>query len=712
MSVLFWQNLKKITTLELLDKVLVGKNSNGKSVYADVNQFRNLIGAVANGAIVPQIVPSNDLGSPAEMKIYYAPAGAYTTDDVGITLNANFNILIWDLERWTHMAIPIVTFAESRLEAVEEKIGALTTHQYYKDMSAYTSVLGGSDFYANPVPLQNSAVLQKVRVKSNIQVWIHVKCVAIDTESNVSTVLHDYGTIASVTESGLEVLNITDAYLMPVGSFLSFSNTAGGGFVFDTHVQSGGYKIVGNAVSSALPSAVDFSVLETDNLASLLYRVFALEANVIKVQSDIITERNKNNTQDDRLYVVEEQNNIFHEKANEADILSKLNKGRLDILEPDFVDAQNDIAQAQSDINVLKPKVDAFDTLNTSQRLIVLEGWKDNQTTRIDTIDTEQNQQDVRLDGFETFQNNTESRLDTVEVKANNLQEQITFQAGRITPLETNQATFITEQNTQNTDIEALGQRLLEVEGFVDTGDFVQRLGTVESGVSEANSNISQVLADIQGTGGLIEIVDYLEGKMVTADNDIAILQNVKEEHIVDIADLKTDKALKTNQISNLQGRVTALENNQVPNVGTRLGTLETAQTNNTQLFFGIFQDIQNITTKTDFPTYAEYAPVNADGQLKRATIWGNAGDTVTIKVLDSSNNIQHTFAGINFPTAGSATVNYLQEGITFSAGVKFVTYSALNYVADSRNQFEYFSSSDTDTVQWRLAVIETILGL
>jgi hypothetical protein len=281
MSLLFWQNLKKRTTLELLDKIMVGKHTNGKTMYADLNQVRNLIGAVANGAIVPQIVPSNTLGSPAEAKIYYAPAGTYLTNtNIPIVTTANFNLLIWDLTRWTVMQIPI-GFVNERLENLEDKVGDLTIREYFKVMDSYTTRIGGSGIFASKTQLAKNAILKQVRIKMATSLFVEVKAVAID--ANVAVVIHNFGIFETITQGDKQVINFEDGFLMPAGSYVSIRNTAGTGFFFDGNQLSGSFEInTLGAVSDSFGIGFDFSVIESSDAESLLFKVFNLERNLQK----------------------------------------------------------------------------------------------------------------------------------------------------------------------------------------------------------------------------------------------------------------------------------------------------------------------------------------------------------------------------------------------------------------------------------------------
>jgi hypothetical protein len=281
MSVLFWQNLKKRTTLELSDKIMVGKNANGKTMYADLNQVRNLIGAVANGAIVPQIVPSNTLGSPAEAKIYYAPAGTYTTNtNIPIVTTANFNLLIWDLTRWTVMQIPI-TFEEQRLSDLEDKIGDLAVQEYFKEMGGYTDRIGGGSVFASKTQLVKNGLLKQLRIQMNTPIFVEVKAVLID--ANVAVTIHNFGIFETTTQGDKQVIDFEDSFLLPAGSYLAVRNTAGTGLFFDGNQLAGSFEISTlGAVSNSFEIGFDFSVIESNDAESLLFRVLSLERKVQK----------------------------------------------------------------------------------------------------------------------------------------------------------------------------------------------------------------------------------------------------------------------------------------------------------------------------------------------------------------------------------------------------------------------------------------------
>lgn len=102
----FPSGMQSAETLSLLDKVLVGLNSSGDARYATLNAIKGLI-SVASSTTVPEKVPSFNLGSPSEEKIYYGGSGTYTLKGVQWVLDKNINILFWDKSDWNVLEIPI-----------------------------------------------------------------------------------------------------------------------------------------------------------------------------------------------------------------------------------------------------------------------------------------------------------------------------------------------------------------------------------------------------------------------------------------------------------------------------------------------------------------------------------------------------------------------------------------------------------------------------
>lgn len=104
----FWQDLAKITGIDLTDKMLVGRNADGETVYADIQQLYDILSKTQFADVKPSVISAGaNLGSPSSLTVYYAPAGNYTTASGTITLTENFNLLFWDFTGWSTLSYTV-----------------------------------------------------------------------------------------------------------------------------------------------------------------------------------------------------------------------------------------------------------------------------------------------------------------------------------------------------------------------------------------------------------------------------------------------------------------------------------------------------------------------------------------------------------------------------------------------------------------------------
>ena len=219
----FWQGFNQASQVEVLDKVLLGKNSDGSTAYANIQQIVSLLSySVGNGTtIVPNVAPSNGvLGSPTLPTIYYAPAGTFTTPTGNIVVTSSLNILFWNLSTWTSMSVN-VGLDSDKLTAVQSALGSTNVLTYSKDFTGANTRQGANYDWGNKVPLAKSGVLVTLRVKGDANEYVQPKCYSISTASGseVATLLHTYANIKLGT-TGINTLDIADAYdfLCPAGS--------------------------------------------------------------------------------------------------------------------------------------------------------------------------------------------------------------------------------------------------------------------------------------------------------------------------------------------------------------------------------------------------------------------------------------------------------------------------------------------------------------
>jgi hypothetical protein len=402
MGLLFWEGLKKTSMVGLLDKILLGKNENGKTAYADINQLRQMMGVFASGAIVPTLVPSTTLGSPTEAKIFYAGAGTYSTPAGSLTLTANFNLLFWDLVSWSFLAVPI-TFEQSRLEALENTVGSLVFKNYPVDFAGLNTKSGGGEFFGNRMPTTKSGVLGSVRIKEAAGQFVEIKAFTIDFGTNAVTILHNYGEFELKNESSnIQIVSIADNYVLPVGSYVGVRNTAGTGLYYATSTANSGFQISNTTLltfNNNNKFAVDFTIIETESLNNLSFAMF--------------DNGRADTKRDSRISSIESKNLLL-----------------------------------QSQLINISQNVQVIDTrsVNNATEIGQIEG-------RIDDLESFEANANAQINTLIDAKNNHGNRLGTLELAKDNVQLQINFERGRINTLNTNQAAFVTEQQTQNTDI-------------------------------------------------------------------------------------------------------------------------------------------------------------------------------------------------------------------------------------------------------------------
>lgn len=139
------QDLTKRTSPVLKDE-LVLVNSVTKAVQVlEVDTLRNLLAAFFTGAIIPQNIEAGViLGTPAEVQIYYAPAGSYTTPVGVVELTGNLNMWFWNKVAWSYMEVPVavdLTPLENSVVNLEENKIAVTSIVDNLDSSDTNKVL-------------------------------------------------------------------------------------------------------------------------------------------------------------------------------------------------------------------------------------------------------------------------------------------------------------------------------------------------------------------------------------------------------------------------------------------------------------------------------------------------------------------------------------------------------------------------------------------
>lgn len=126
-NVAFWHGMTKAQTVELLDKILLGRNVDGKIQYADFSQLIGAISASVGAGIEPTAEPNSTLPAPELAgKIMIMKGGTYTQPGSGtLTAPANsFNVGFWDGGQWT---IPISVEIDADLSAYAQSGGSAKT---------------------------------------------------------------------------------------------------------------------------------------------------------------------------------------------------------------------------------------------------------------------------------------------------------------------------------------------------------------------------------------------------------------------------------------------------------------------------------------------------------------------------------------------------------------------------------------------------------
>ncbi|NII81756.1 MULTISPECIES: hypothetical protein [unclassified Pedobacter] len=73
----FWQGMSKATALDLLDKIMVGKNNDGSAKYADINQIVNLASIIGGSGFKANVTPASSPIVSATPVYYIGTPGAY-----------------------------------------------------------------------------------------------------------------------------------------------------------------------------------------------------------------------------------------------------------------------------------------------------------------------------------------------------------------------------------------------------------------------------------------------------------------------------------------------------------------------------------------------------------------------------------------------------------------------------------------------------------
>jgi len=104
----FWEDLGKINVVSMFEKMLMGKSSDGVTMYCDVQQLYDTISTKNFQDVKPSVVSSGtNLGTPSKLTAHVVSAGTYITPAGNVTVMGNINFFFWDLSSWTYIQFDV-----------------------------------------------------------------------------------------------------------------------------------------------------------------------------------------------------------------------------------------------------------------------------------------------------------------------------------------------------------------------------------------------------------------------------------------------------------------------------------------------------------------------------------------------------------------------------------------------------------------------------
>lgn len=160
-NVAFWHGMTKAQTVELLDKILLGRNIDGRIQYADFNQLIGAISASVGAGIEPTAETETQLPAPAQSgRIMIMKGGSYTQPDGTTPFEVpadSFNVGYWNGTEWS-LAVSVETEADlsgyatkgdidGNIEEDEDKApSGDTVHKYATPLTSARILPNGNAF--------------------------------------------------------------------------------------------------------------------------------------------------------------------------------------------------------------------------------------------------------------------------------------------------------------------------------------------------------------------------------------------------------------------------------------------------------------------------------------------------------------------------------------------------------------------------------------
>lgn len=143
--------------LSMGDQVMIAGKDGGAPTLATIQQFKNLLVAIATGQVVPQIAkPGDVLGTPEDAAVFYAGPGTYVLPNGNVTLTANHNMFVWDNVDWDYIEIPVNVDLSEYLK----KTDISTQSEVSNNLSSIDSSISVGEFSAvNDTPAKETGVL-------------------------------------------------------------------------------------------------------------------------------------------------------------------------------------------------------------------------------------------------------------------------------------------------------------------------------------------------------------------------------------------------------------------------------------------------------------------------------------------------------------------------------------------------------------------------
>lgn len=156
----FWQDLGFMSSMDLTDKLLVGKNADGSTQYTDLQTVYNKISQVYFADEKPSVIAAGSvLTNPNSLTCHIAPAGTYTLPSGNVTLTGNINFFFWDFSAgwsWQSFFVQVGTsnMADASVTAAKldvTSVYALLSQMYFVDTKP--SVIAAGSVLTTPTSL-------------------------------------------------------------------------------------------------------------------------------------------------------------------------------------------------------------------------------------------------------------------------------------------------------------------------------------------------------------------------------------------------------------------------------------------------------------------------------------------------------------------------------------------------------------------------------